>query len=96
MITATVMEEFDRAKLRFIQATQRGAGISIEKERMKNLMYNYYDDILETLKEGEKTTAEIENLKQENALLRNAVVDLTAKLNAKKKMSAKEDPETKG
>ena len=40
---AGMVENLGRAKQEFITAKARNSGVAVAKERMKNLLFNYYE-----------------------------------------------------
>ena len=96
MITDKVIEEFDSAKLRYQQAKIRNAGISFEKERLKNLLFNYYEDLLKAAKDLVAEQQENDNLRQQINILNASAETLTKKLNDLNRQKKKASPETEG
>lgn len=65
---AGMVESLGRAKQEFITAKARNSGVAVAKERMKNLLFNYYDPIVQALLENAK-------LKEENDMLEASLED---------------------
>ena len=93
MITTAVVEEMFTALLRYRQAVDRNAGITLEKERVKNFLFNYRDDIYEMAAGHAESESRIAELEEKVALQEKMIESLTQKLNAAKK---KEPPADKG
>ena len=90
MITDAVVSELYTAILRYQQAIDRNAGISVEKERVKNLLFNYRDEIYEMMANTGRSTAvdttdELEGLREKVAVQERMIETLTKKLNDRKK-----------
>ena len=63
----TMIEELKMAKQAYDNALLTGIGVSRAKERMMNMAFNHYDELLQA---AEECTA----LREENEMLRQAVV----------------------
>lgn len=92
MITEAVVSELYTAILRYKQAIDRNGGISFEKERVKNLLFNYREEILDMMtnfkkadEEAEKDSSELEELREKVAVQGKMIETLTKKLNDRKK-----------
>ena len=75
------------AKNTLITAKAANAGVSLAKERMKNLLFNYCDDLVNTALEYGKLKEEVESLEtaleesdQENAQLRKEIKNLKSQI----------------
>lgn len=89
MITRAVTDEMIIAKRRYDEAVLRGIGANLEKERMKNLAYNYYEDILAMCEECQALTAENEQLRQKVDVYEKMMAEANTKTR-KKNESEKE------
>lgn len=76
-MTADKITSLSAAKSALISAKASNAGVSVAKERMKNLLFNYYDDLIMSALESMNLKEEVESLEaaleesdQENAKLR--------------------------
>ena len=81
MLTEKALQEFDSQKRRYEQAKNRNAGISFEKERLKNLLFNYCDDLLSVAEDIQKVQEEKKELQEKVDVLNKSVEVLTKKLN---------------
>lgn len=96
MITEKALEEFNSARIRYNQAKNRNSGITFEKERLKNLLFNYHEELLDSAKEIAQLQNEIEGLRQQNSILNTSVETLTKKLNDLNRQKKKASPDTEG
>lgn len=62
MITAEKIEAISKAKHELISAKARNSGVMAAKERMKNLLFNYCDDLVNLALENQRLNSEIESL----------------------------------
>lgn len=85
MMTPTVIEELYTALLRYQQAVDRNAGIATEKERVKNFLFHYRNEIYEALSTSEEGAEQLAELKEEVAVKEKMIADLTKKVNEMKK-----------
>lgn len=79
MITSVVHDEMIYARRRYNEAVDRNNGIKAEKERMKNLMFNYYDEILATLDEVQMLADENRTLKEKIAVYEQMMAENNAR-----------------
>ena len=82
-MTADKISSLSAAKSALISAKASNAGVSVAKERMKNLLFNYYEDLIATALECANLKEEVESLEaalfesdQENAELRKEIKEL--------------------
>lgn len=66
MITTEQIGELSSARMDLVVAKASGTGISIAKERMKNLLFNYYDDLINAAINSIQLSQDVQSL--ENAL----------------------------
>lgn len=90
MITAAVIDEMKMAKKRYEGAITRGSGVKAEKERVKNLLYNYLDDIIALSEENATLTSENENLLKKVSLYERMMNE--ANTSKKNKKAASSEP----
>ena len=90
MITNIARDEMIYAKRRYNEAVSRNNGIKAEKERMKNLMFNYYDDILATIDEAQKLKTEMATLKEKLGVYEQMMAENNSKTRKKSAEEAKE------
>lgn len=80
-----IIEKMTNAQFEYKCALDRGMGVAPAREKLKNVVVNYYDEILAALKE-------IEGLKEEITALDNALEEADNEiknLTQKKKTSGK-------
>ena len=74
-LTKEQIEEIINAKASYAYAASNNIARTRAKAQIQNLLLNYIDPILESLKESETLNAEIQNLKEENAALQTALAE---------------------
>ena len=74
-------EELKNAKIAYTAALASRSGVVAAKERMKNILFNYYEDLISLAEENKKLIEENESL---NVALQEADEDL-AKVEAELK-----------
>ena len=57
-----IIEEMTNAKAEYIAAQTRRAGIVAAKERMKNIAFNYYDQLIKAAQENISLREEVDSL----------------------------------
>ena len=57
-----MIEKLRAAEAEYKYAMARGSGIAMAKERMKNLLFNYFDQLLQAAIENEALREEVESL----------------------------------
>ena len=62
MITAEKIEAISKAKHELTSAKARNSCVMAAKERMKNLLFNYCDDLVNLALENQRLNSEIESL----------------------------------
>lgn len=67
-------EELSKAKLAYDSAVASRSGVTVAKERFKNLLFNYYPALVSLAEENKRLTEENESL---NAALQEADEDLS-------------------
>jgi len=77
-----IIEKMTNAKAEFIAAQNRGSGIAVAKERMKNIAFNYFDQLIDAAKENA-------SLREEVAALDAALADADEELKELKKSKKK-------
>lgn len=88
MMTEKALETLKQAKLELRNAESIRAGINIAKERMKNILYNYKDELIEMAEQ-------FIPMSDENRELREAQAEDSKEINAlRKKLAALEAPAT--
>ena len=88
MMTEKVLETLKQAKLELRNAESIHAGINIAKERMKNILYNYKDELIEM-------AVQFIPMSDENRELREAQAEDSKEINAlRKKLAALEASST--
>lgn len=82
-MTADKISSLSAAKSALISAKASNAGVSVAKERMKNLLFNYYEDLIAAALECANLKEEVASLEaaleesdQENADLRKEIKEL--------------------
>lgn len=83
-----IIEEMTNAKAEYVAAQTRGAGIAGAKERMKNIAFNYYDQLIDAAKENISLREEVESLDE---ALANADEELKELKKPKKKAGKTEE-----
>lgn len=86
--TAKIISEMELAKQEYIYAQDSTMGIRRARERMLNLAWNYYDDLLAALKENADLQEQLDSM--EAALLASAKPATTETPQAKAKKPAAE------
>ena len=66
MMTPEAIEAISKAKHDLVSAKARNSGVMAAKEKMKNLLFNYHDDIV-------KMAMEFQNLQDEVSVLEGAL-----------------------
>ena len=95
-MTPEKINSLSSAKLALISAKASNAGVSIAKERMKNLLFNYYEDLISTALECVSLKEEVASLEaaleesdQENADLRKELNELKSQAETSSSSRAK-------
>lgn len=57
-----MIKEMMDAKMEYIAAQNRRAGVSAAKERMKNIAFNYYDQLIKAAQENISLREEVDSL----------------------------------
>ena len=57
-----IIKEMTDAKMEYIAAQNRRAGVSAAKERMKNIAFNYYDQLIKAAQENISLREEVDSL----------------------------------
>ena len=72
-----VYDDISSANMEYRSAIARNAGISAAKDRVKNLLFNYRDDILSALHGASASQREIDRLNEQRVMLEDelAAVD---------------------
>lgn len=73
MINMAMYEELSKAKISYDAAVVSRSGVNVAKERLKNLLFNYYKDLVALAEENKKLVEENESL---NIALQEADEDL--------------------
>lgn len=81
-----MLEELRNAKIAYVSALASRSGVAAAKERMKNILFNYYEDLISLSEENEKLREENESL---NVALQEADEDLTKAEAELKKLASK-------
>lgn len=83
MMTAEKIDALKRARMELVEARARGSGMVAARERMKNLLFNYSDELVAMAVENEKLKADVAMLEaaleegdQENNDLRRQLKEL--------------------
>lgn len=67
-ITSEMIEKQSAAKQKLIAAKARASGVTLAKEQMKNLLFNYYEDLvqaaLDNISQREEVSAQDEALQE--------------------------------
>lgn len=61
-MTPEMINSLSSAKMELISAKARSSGVNVAKERMKNLLFNYYEDIIQFVLEAKSLQEEVEAL----------------------------------
>ena len=62
MIAQEKINALKSAKVSYMEAVTRKSGVSVAKERMMNLLFTYFDDLMSLVKECEELQEEISAL----------------------------------
>lgn len=84
-----MFEELAEAKLDYVSALGRKSGVAAAKNRLMNLLFNYYDDLVYLVEDNKRLTEENESL---NAALQEADEELSKVEAELKKLQKKKTP----
>ena len=86
-MTPEMISSLSSAKMELISAKARSSGVNIAKERMKNLLFNYYEDLIQAALENVSLKEEVSSLEigldesdNENKKLRQEIQGLQTRM----------------